>query len=143
MHDPLATVTFSPHTPERTIPAVTTTLDAPTVAPSPTATTDPTVSAATEVSEAVVICSALALAGNPMAGLDLDPGYATRIVATVRASRTITEILSWHAETEPATWDLRWWWGRRVTVRHFPNTPGVGDLPLNHVDAPRANTRTY
>lgn len=102
-----------------------------------TTTTPAPMPATLPPADATVICSALALMGNPLAGLDMQYSYAERILATVRARHSNTEILNWRSDTTPAEWDLRWRWARKVTLRHYPAAPGAADLPLDHFTAPQ------
>lgn len=85
--------------------------------------------------EAVILCSALAWKANFLAGLDLDPTYAHRIITATQNTHTTNEILQWRAHTEPESWTLRWGWARRIMLTHFADTPGVTHLPADHHDA--------
>jgi hypothetical protein len=91
---------------------------------------------------ALFICAALAWKGNPLAGTDLQPHHAHRIVDTCLAQHTPQEILDWRTHTSPENWDQRWEWALDTTHRFFPDAPGLADLSRDHQDIPTTPTRT-
>lgn len=88
--------------------------------------------------DALITCCALAWKGNPIAGLDLQPGYAHRLITRTRAEHTDQQILAWRTDytVSADSWDLRWGWALRMTRRHFRSHPGLAALPTDHNELP-------